>query len=65
MVERFIRTLEAQLSKFVVQYQRNWDEHVPLMLMVYHTTAYYITGVTPAKMMMGRDLRLPIDLIIV
>ena len=67
MVERFNinRTLEAQLSKFVDQHQRDWDEHVPLLLMAYRTAAHDTTGVTPAKMMMmGRDLRLPINLFI-
>ena len=32
--------------------------------MAYRTAAHDTTGVTPAKMMMGRDLRLPIDLFI-
>lgn len=64
MVERFNRTLEAQLSKFVDQNQRDWDEHVPLLLMAYRTAVHDTTGVTPAKMMMGRDLRLPIDLFV-
>ena len=64
MVERFNRTLEAQLSKFVDQHQRDWDEHVPLLLMAYRTSAHDTTGVTPAKMIMGRDLRRPIDLFI-
>ena len=40
------------------------DEHVPLLLMAYRTSAHDTTGVTPAKMMMGRDLRLPIDLFV-
>ena len=64
MVERFNRTLEAQLSKFVDQNQRDWDEHIPLLLMAYRTAVHDTTGVTPAKVMMGRDLRLPIDLFI-
>ena len=62
--EKFNRTLKAQLSKFVDQHQRDWDEHVPLLLMAYRTSAHNTTGVTPAKMMMRRDLRLPIDLFV-
>ena len=58
------RTLEAQLSKFVDHNQRDWDEHIPLLLMAYRTAAHDTTGITPAKVMMGRDLRLPIDLFI-
>ena len=62
MVERFNKTLKAQLAKFVDQHQRDWDEHVPLLMMAYRTAD--TTGVTPAKMMLGRDLRLPLHLFI-
>lgn len=62
MVERINRTIEAQLSKFVDYHQDDWDQCVPLLLMAYRTSVHEITSCTPA-MMMGRDLRLPIDLI--
>ena len=35
MVERFNRTLESQLSKFVNHHHTNWDERVPLLLIAY------------------------------
>ena len=54
--------MEAQLSKFIENHQRNWDQLVPLMLMAYRTTFHETTGCTPAKIMFARDLRLPIDL---
>lgn len=63
MVERFNRTIEAQLSKFVADHQEDWDQCVSLLLMAYRTSIHETTGCTPAMMMMGRDLRLPIDLI--
>ena len=62
MVERFNRTLEAQLSKFVEENQRNWDVLVPLMMMAYRSAVHDSTGYTPARLTFGRDLRLPIDL---
>ena len=64
MVERFNRTIEDQLSKFVDSNQRDWDTHIPLLLMAYRTAVHETTGCTPAQLMMGRDLRLPIDLLI-
>ena len=64
MVERFNRTIEDQLSKFVDDNQRDWDTHIPLLLMAYRTAVHETTGCTPAQLMMGRDLRLPIDLLI-
>ena len=64
MVERFNRTIESQLSKFVDDNQCDWDTHIPLLLMAYRTAVHETTGCTPAQLMMGRDLRLPIDLLI-
>ena len=37
---------------------------IPLLLMAYKTAIHEITGCTPAQLMMGCDLRLPIDLLI-
>ena len=61
MVERFNRMLESQLSKFVEDHQRDWDSHLPLLLMAYRIAVHESTGYTPASLMLGRDLRLPID----
>ena len=63
MVERFNRTLEAQLSKFVDDNQRNWDQCVPLLMMAYRSAVHETSGSTPAQVMLGRDIRLPVDLI--
>jgi hypothetical protein len=54
MVERFNRTLEAQLSKFVSENQKDWDHHLRLLMMAYRTSVHDTTGETPAMMMMGR-----------
>ncbi len=62
MVERFNRTLAAQLSKFVDYHQKDWDTHIPFLLMAYRSAVHDTTGCTPAKVMFGRDLRLPVDL---
>ena len=64
IVECFNRTIEDQLSRFVDSNQRDWDTHIPLLLMAYRTDVHETTGCTPAQLMMGRDLRLPIDLLI-
>ena len=64
IIERFNQTLEAQMSKFVSENQKDWDQYVPLLMMVYQTSVHDTTGETPAIMMMGRNLRLPTDLFI-
>ena len=56
--------MEAQLSKFVNDHQRDWDKLVPLLLMAYRTSVHETTDQTPARLMLVRDLRLPIDLLI-
>jgi hypothetical protein len=61
MVERFNRTIEHQLAIFVNENQKDWDEHIPLLLMAYRTATHESTGLTPAKVMMGRELRVPLD----
>jgi len=59
MVERLNRTLEAMLSKFVQDNQRNWDQLLPLL--TYRSAIHASTGCTPNELMFGRDVRLPVD----
>ena len=63
MVERYNRTLENQLALFVNENQNDWDQRVPLVLMAYRSAVHESTGCSPAKLMMGCELKLPIDLI--
>ena len=61
MVERYNRTLEDMLSKFVAQNQRDWDEHPPFIMMAYRSSEHETRGCSPSDLMIGRALRLPID----
>ena len=63
MVERYNRTLEDILSTFVAQNQRDWDEHPPFVIMAYRSLEHETTGCSPSELMLGRKLRLPIDLL--
>jgi len=38
-----------------------WNEFIDSILMIYHTTKYAITGVTPFLLVYGREVVLPID----
>ncbi|UYV74060.1 K02A2.6-like [Cordylochernes scorpioides] len=62
MVERFNKTMEEHLSKVVEQHQRDRDVRLPPFLMAYRAAIHETTGQTPAKIMFGRELRLPCDL---
>ena len=65
MVERFNRTLENQLAVFVEKHQQDWDDHVPLILLAYRSAVHESTGQTPSCLMFGRDVNLPVDLLMV
>ena len=62
MVERFNRTLINAISKSARDI-KNWDTVIPIILLHYRTTEHSATSFTPAKLMFGRELTLPIDMI--
>ena len=62
MVERFNKTLLTQLALFTSQNQQDWDEHLPFVLMAYRTAQHEATRCTPALLMFGREMRVPVDL---
>ena len=62
-VERQYRTILEYLSKYITDNQKDWDRWVSLYLLAYRSSAHATTGVTPAEMYTGTDLRLPLDLI--
>ena len=64
MVERINRTLEAQLSKFVDEHQRDWDHYVPFLMLALRSATHETTKCTPAMLQFGRELRLPVDLLL-
>ena len=64
MVERFNRTLEAILSKYVSDNQRDWDVHLLLVMMAYRSSVHEATTFTPYFMMFGREICLPIDIML-
>lgn len=63
MVERLNRTIAQYLSKFVSQNQRDWDELIPFFLLSYRSCVHEATNETPAAIIYGRELKLPIDLV--
>ena len=64
LVERFNRTLEDMLSKFVAADQRDWDSNLPLLMLAYRSSIHDSTGQSPYLMMFGRETILPVDLLL-
>ena len=63
MVERFNRTIEEHLSKVVAEYEKEWDQNLPLILLAYRSAVHDTRGQTPARIVFGRELRLPCDIL--
>ncbi|XP_033103186.1 uncharacterized protein LOC117105992 [Anneissia japonica] len=66
MVERFNRTLVNMLATMLDPHrnQRDWDEHVPCATFAYRCTPQESTGETPNMMVLGREVALPLDLML-
>ncbi|CAI5682786.1 unnamed protein product [Oreochromis niloticus] len=63
LVERFNRTLATQLAILTSRHQQDWDRHLPLVLWSYRTAVQESSQCTPAALMLGRELRTPVDLV--
>jgi hypothetical protein len=63
MVQRYIKTVEEHIRKVVSSDQRDWDERLPLFFLAYRASTHDTTGLTPARLVFGRELRLPCYLI--
>ena len=63
MLERFHRTLNSMLGKVVEQNQRDWHEHLAPVMAAYRATVHEATGFTPNRLMFGREVTLPVDLV--
>lgn len=60
MVERFNETIEDGLAMFVNAHQTDWDMHISLLLMAYRSAVHVTTKISPSRMMLGREIKLPI-----
>ena len=61
--ERNIKTLSRMIA-MTTQSQVNWDEHLPFISMAYRATPQCSTGLSPNFMMFGRELSMPVDIMI-
>jgi len=64
MVERFNRTLASMLSLFVDENQANWDILLPYVMMAYRSSVHSSTGFTPYKVVFGKEIILPVDVML-
>ena len=60
LVERLNRTLLQYLAMFVSEHQRDRDEWIPMFLLAYRSARHEATQLTPAMILYGQELRLPL-----
>ena len=63
MIGRTNRTKEECLSKYIGQYQHEWSNSLPLAMMAYRSSIHSVTRYSPAFVLLGFPLSLPIDCI--
>jgi transposase InsO family protein len=61
-VERFNRTLIKMIKAYMKGQQKDWDKHLGCLAGAYRATVHESTGVTPNLLMLGREVRLPAQL---
>ncbi|CAG2213568.1 unnamed protein product [Mytilus edulis] len=61
MVERYNQTAQIMLAMYVDENRSNWDDHLPYVMMAYRAAIHESTKCTPNKLMLGREISLPID----
>jgi transposase InsO family protein len=60
MVERFNKTMFSMLCILVVENKKDWDELLPIVLMVYGSVEQETTGCSPNYLMFGREVASPL-----
>ena len=62
LTERFNRTLLRMVKAYLKGQQTGWDKHLGCLAAAYRATMHESTGLTPNMLMMGREVRLPAEL---
>ena len=62
MVERHNRSLQMMLRAYVNENRNDWDDSLPALVAAYRATPHDSTGISPYKMLYGREMVMPVDL---
>ena len=61
--ERFNRTLMRMVKAYLRGEQEDWDLHLGCLAAAYRSSPHDSTGLTPNLMMLGREVRLPAEIL--
>ena len=62
-VERYNRVILQLIHCFVGKHAKDWDKHLPLLVMATHAMEHKETGFTPNQLMLGQEVLMPADII--
>ena len=62
MGERFNATLASMLTAYANDNHSNWDTSIPFVMMAYRCAEHETTDVSPNRLMLGREVSTPFDL---
>ena len=60
-IERFHKTMNSMLGKFVEEHQRDWDDRLPFVVAAYRASKHESAGYSPNMLTLGRETRAPVD----
>ncbi|KAL5011956.1 hypothetical protein ScPMuIL_010507 [Solemya velum] len=63
LVEKFNGTLKTMLKTYAMSESRNWDKHLPYVLFAYREVPNETTGFSPFKLLYGRHIRGPLEIL--
>jgi len=65
VVERFHATLNAIMVRMIDEHQSDWDVMLPYVMAAYRASQHEVTKFTPNYLVLGREVRAPVDLMYV
>ena len=64
LLERFHRTLNSMIAKFISSNHKDWDLKLPTILAAYRASEHSSTGFTPNMLFLHRETCMPLDLVL-
>ena len=62
-VERFHATLNALIGRVIEEHHSDWDSLLPYVMAAYRASRHEGTKFTPNYLVLGREVRAPVDLV--
>jgi hypothetical protein len=64
VAERVHRTLNSMMGRIIGEQQTDWTDHLQPLMCAYRAAVHASTGYSPNFIMMGREINMPLDILI-